>query len=136
MPDLRVVTIQQLPMDDLRPLLDESREQGFEFIDRLVTEFFDGTTQGFAVSERVGSYDPGSRHWLVKVHRWTDQVMVAKLDGGDLAEYSSLAALRTAGTGYYHDTGASVLSIRFADTGSARSLRVNELPSIPSWSVY
>ena len=40
-----VVRLEQLPIDDLQPLLEESREQGFEFLDRLVAEYLSGTNR-------------------------------------------------------------------------------------------
>jgi GNAT superfamily N-acetyltransferase len=42
MEDIKVVKIKKLPLDDLRPLLEESRELGFEFLDRLVLEYHNG----------------------------------------------------------------------------------------------
>ena len=40
-----VVRIEQLLLADLQPLLQEAREQGFEFLDRLVKKYLDGTNQ-------------------------------------------------------------------------------------------
>ncbi|MFN2234410.1 MAG: GNAT family N-acetyltransferase [Anaerolineales bacterium] len=45
MENLTVVKLKELPSDDLRPLLEESREQGFEFLERLVLEYDNGTNQ-------------------------------------------------------------------------------------------
>lgn len=45
MGNIKVVKINKLPLDDLRPLLEESREQGFEFLDRLVLEYNNGTNK-------------------------------------------------------------------------------------------
>jgi GNAT superfamily N-acetyltransferase len=43
--DIQVVRIEQLPIEDLQPLLEESRAQGFTFVDRLATEYLDGTNR-------------------------------------------------------------------------------------------
>jgi GNAT superfamily N-acetyltransferase len=40
-----IVRLEQLPMDDLQPLVKESREQGYEFLDRLVLEYVNGINQ-------------------------------------------------------------------------------------------
>lgn len=45
MENLEIVRLKQLPRDDLQPLLAESRAQGYEFIDRLVTEYVNGSNQ-------------------------------------------------------------------------------------------
>ena len=45
MENSKVVKLMKLPSDDLQPLLEESREQGFEFLDRLVLEYENGTNQ-------------------------------------------------------------------------------------------
>lgn len=37
-----IIRLGKLPMDDLQPLVAESRAQGFEFLDRLVAEYVDG----------------------------------------------------------------------------------------------
>jgi GNAT superfamily N-acetyltransferase len=42
MEHIRVIKLLQLPLDDLQPLLIESRSQGFEFLDRLVAEYING----------------------------------------------------------------------------------------------
>jgi hypothetical protein len=36
---IEIIRLEQLPMHDLQPLLEESRVQGFEFLDRLVAEY-------------------------------------------------------------------------------------------------
>lgn len=45
MEHIRVVRLSQLPLDDLQPLLSESRAQGFEFLDRLAAEYINGTNK-------------------------------------------------------------------------------------------
>lgn len=40
-----VIRLEQLPLDELQPLLTESREQGFTFLDRLVTEYTNGANR-------------------------------------------------------------------------------------------
>jgi GNAT superfamily N-acetyltransferase len=45
MNNLEIVRLEQLPMDKLKPLVEESREQGFGFLDRLVSEYVNGTNQ-------------------------------------------------------------------------------------------
>jgi GNAT superfamily N-acetyltransferase len=42
---IEIVRLEQLPMGDLQPLLEESRAQGFEFLDRLVAEYASGTNR-------------------------------------------------------------------------------------------
>ena len=44
-PNLEIVRLEQLPVKDLGPLLEESRRQGHEFLDRLVSEYIGGTNQ-------------------------------------------------------------------------------------------
>jgi alpha-glucosidase len=110
--------------------------QSGEYAETTLSQAFDGTTFIFNVSARAGSYNPGSRHWLVKVHRWNDPVTSITVDGGDLTEYFSLSALRSAGTGYYVDTLAGIVYARFADTGSARTLAINDVPAVSSWHMY
>ena len=58
MEDLEIVRLKQLPRDDLQPLLKESREQGYEFIDRLITEYVNGLNQFQKSGEGLyGVYD-------------------------------------------------------------------------------
>ena len=40
-----MVRMEQLPLADLRPLLEESRAQGFEFLNRLWQEYQDGSNR-------------------------------------------------------------------------------------------
>ena len=42
---LNIRTLTHLPLADLTPLLEESRSQGFEFLDRLVAEYQNGTNR-------------------------------------------------------------------------------------------
>ena len=44
-PSVDIVQIEQLPLADLQPLLEESRQQGFEFLDRLVEEYLGDVNQ-------------------------------------------------------------------------------------------
>jgi GNAT superfamily N-acetyltransferase len=53
MEKLEIVRLKQLPRDDLQPLLEESREQGYEFVDRLVTEYVNGINQFQKSGERI-----------------------------------------------------------------------------------
>jgi GNAT superfamily N-acetyltransferase len=39
MPDIQIIPLDHLPLDDLHPMLEESRAQGFGFLDRLVDEY-------------------------------------------------------------------------------------------------
>ena len=43
--DISIIRLDELPLHDLQPLLAESREQGFEFVDRLVAEYVAGINQ-------------------------------------------------------------------------------------------
>jgi len=43
--DIAIMSLDKFPLDDLRPMLAESREQGFEFVDRLVAEYVAGINQ-------------------------------------------------------------------------------------------
>ena len=45
MQDIKITQLHRLPLDDLQPLLEESRQQGFEFLDRLVDEYEEGTNR-------------------------------------------------------------------------------------------
>jgi GNAT superfamily N-acetyltransferase len=45
MPDIRIIHLERLPIDDLHPMLEESRAQGFEFLDRLVDEHDRGSNR-------------------------------------------------------------------------------------------
>jgi GNAT superfamily N-acetyltransferase len=45
MQHIDIVQIEQLSLADLQPLLPEARQQGFEFLDRLVEEYFGGINQ-------------------------------------------------------------------------------------------
>jgi alpha-glucosidase len=110
--------------------------QSGDYAETTFTQNFDGTTFTCDVSPRAGSFDPGTRHWLVKIHRWNDPVTAITVDGGDLTEYLSLAALQSAGTGYYVDALAGIVYARFADTALARSLLINDVPAVSSWHVY
>ena len=40
--DISITRLDELPLHDLQPLLMESQEQGFEFVDRLVAEYVAG----------------------------------------------------------------------------------------------
>jgi GNAT superfamily N-acetyltransferase len=45
MKNIEIVRLEKLPMQDLQLLVEESRAQGYEFIDRLISEYADGTNQ-------------------------------------------------------------------------------------------
>jgi GNAT superfamily N-acetyltransferase len=45
MNNIEIVRLEKLPMQDLQPLVEESRAQGYEFIDRLISEYVDGSNQ-------------------------------------------------------------------------------------------
>ncbi len=42
---MEIVRLKQLPLNELRPLLIESQEQGFEFLQRFVDEFNEGVNR-------------------------------------------------------------------------------------------
>jgi GNAT superfamily N-acetyltransferase len=42
MKNIEIIRLVKLPMDDIQPLVVESRAQGFEFLDRLVAEYVEG----------------------------------------------------------------------------------------------
>ena len=42
---IEIVRLEQLPIKDLQPLLEESHHQGYEFLDRLVSEYVSRTNQ-------------------------------------------------------------------------------------------
>jgi GNAT superfamily N-acetyltransferase len=42
---IKIVCLEQLPIKDLVPLVEESYQQGHEFLDRLISEYADGTNQ-------------------------------------------------------------------------------------------
>jgi alpha-glucosidase len=90
----------------------------------------------FDISGRSGSYVPASRHFLVKVHRWSDPVTNVKLDEVPLDQYSNLTELRTAGTGYYYNATGDIVYARFPDTGLAQNMVINEVATVPYWEVY
>jgi GNAT superfamily N-acetyltransferase len=48
-----IVRLGKLPLDDLQPLLVESREQGFEFLDRLVAEYHSGANRFAGAGEAL-----------------------------------------------------------------------------------
>lgn len=41
----QVVKLKQLPINDIQPLLEESREQGFKLVERLVRPYLSGKNQ-------------------------------------------------------------------------------------------
>jgi GNAT superfamily N-acetyltransferase len=42
MKNIEIIRLGKLPMDDLQPLVEESHDQGFEFLNRLVAEYASG----------------------------------------------------------------------------------------------
>ena len=45
MKNIKLIKLKQLPINDLQPLLEDSREQGFEMVDQLVTDYINGSNQ-------------------------------------------------------------------------------------------
>ncbi|MGB0387924.1 MAG: GNAT family N-acetyltransferase [Ardenticatenaceae bacterium] len=45
MEDIELIRLKELPIDDLQPLLEEGRKQGFTFLDRLVTGYVNGSNR-------------------------------------------------------------------------------------------
>lgn len=45
MKKFQVVRLKQLPINDIQPLLEESREQGFKLVERLVRQYLSGKNQ-------------------------------------------------------------------------------------------
>ena len=59
-----IVRLEELPIGDLVPLLEESREQGFEGLERLVAEYAAGTNRFDRPGEALfGVYDQ-DRHLI------------------------------------------------------------------------
>jgi len=107
-----------------------------EYAETTLTAQFDGTTLDFGISARSGTYAPPSRHFMVKVHRWSTAVNSVKLNGNPLTQYLSLPSLESAPSGYYYDAAADIVYARFPDSGSAQRLRINEPPAVPFWGIY
>lgn len=45
MQNIKIIRLEHLTLDDLQPLLRESREQGYEFLDWLVKDYLDSSNQ-------------------------------------------------------------------------------------------
>lgn len=78
------------------------------------------------VAARQGSYVPTARTYMVKAHAWTTTVNRANVNGTPLTARASKAALDGAAEGYYHDTAAGIVYLKFADTGGAMSVRAGD----------
>lgn len=53
MQQLDIIRIEALPLEDFRPLLQEGREGGYEFLDRLLEEYLDGSNRFDAPGEAL-----------------------------------------------------------------------------------
>jgi len=53
MPRMEIVRLKDLPLEDFRPLLQDCREGGYEFLDRLLEEYLDGGNRFDAPGEAL-----------------------------------------------------------------------------------
>ncbi|MGD9091855.1 MAG: GNAT family N-acetyltransferase [Anaerolineales bacterium] len=97
MKNLDIVQLQELPLDDLQPLLVESRQQGFDFLDRLVQEYLGGS-----------NCFSGANEALFSVYKRPDMVAIGGLsadpylmedDAGRIRHVYVLSAWRRQGVG-------------------------------------
>jgi len=72
------------------------------------------------ISPREGSFVPAPRHCTAEIHGWDDAQAGVLLTGQPLSRYDTKQALMAADTGYYHDATASVLYVRFPETGEGQ----------------
>ncbi|MDM8008046.1 MAG: glycoside hydrolase family 31 protein [Phycisphaerae bacterium] len=83
-----------------------------------------GTGDAFAtgIGARQGSFVPTPRKYLLKIHRWPGSTLAPRLNGKRLPGYATRAALDAAESGYFIDSVASIMQIKFADNGLAMSV--------------
>lgn len=81
--NLRLIQLVALPVDDLQPLLVESRQQGFEFLQRLVNEYARGTNC-FA----------GSNEALFSVYNGEDLIAVGGLNADPYLKEEGIGRVR------------------------------------------
>lgn len=91
------VKLQTLPAEEIQPMLQESREQGFTFLDRLVQEFEDGTNRFEKPGEVLfGVY---SGQLLVAVGGLNQDPYLSKSDVGRVRHLYVMTAWRRQGVG-------------------------------------
>lgn len=100
---------------------DDGESWGYQSGHCTLTTYTMNTINGrlaLDISPRTGSYVPAQRHYLAEIHNWTQSSNWVLLNQTMLPKATSLASLQSANTGFYYDSGASKLYVRFPDTGA------------------
>lgn len=97
MQNIDIVRIEQLPLADLQPLLQEARQQGFEFLDRLVEEYLDGTNQFAQPGEALFGVYSGQR--MIAIGGLNRDPYLQESDTGRVRHVYVLSAWRGQGVG-------------------------------------
>ncbi len=94
---LSVARLEQLPIEDLSPLLDESRTQGFDFLDRLVTDYINQTNRFSASNEALFGVYRDNR--MIAIGGLNTDPYLPDLDAGRVRHVYVLSARRNRGIG-------------------------------------
>lgn len=91
-----------------------------------------GTGNAFAmgIGARQGSFVPTPRKYLLKIHRRPGGTNAPCVDGERLPGYPTQPAFDAAESGYFIDSAASIMQIKFVDSGLAMSVTLCA-PSVP-----
>jgi GNAT superfamily N-acetyltransferase len=95
MNNIEIIRLEELPMGDLQPLLEESRDQGFEFLDRLVAEYASGTNRFDKPGEAMFGVYHGQK--LIAVGGLNQDPYLADSDIGRVRHVYVLSAWRNQG---------------------------------------
>jgi hypothetical protein len=94
-----------------------------------------GTGNAFTmdIAVRQGTHTPAPRSYLLKAHRWPGHSNYPTLNGSPIIEYSTWSAFEAAGQGYFFDTAADILYVKFADTGADLTFTFGgpQIPDVP-----
>jgi GNAT superfamily N-acetyltransferase len=92
-----IVRLEQLPTGDLHPLLEESREQGYEFLDRLVAEYASGINRFDKPGEALFGVYRGRK--LIAVGGLNQDPYLSETDIARVRHVYVLSACRNQGIG-------------------------------------
>jgi GNAT superfamily N-acetyltransferase len=96
-PAVNVIQLEQLSLDELEPLMVESRERGFDFVERLAAEYADGSNRFDRPGEALfGVY---SGHSLIAVGGLNRDPYLRDGETGRVRHVYVLSAWRRQGAG-------------------------------------
>lgn len=76
-----------------------------------------GDSHTLHITAREGQFVPAPRSYRLRLHRWLNGIHAPMVNGTPLPAFTQLDVFEQASSGYFYDSSAALLYVRFADTG-------------------